>query len=63
MQTRTIETNGTSIHVRVGGHGRQLFMLHGFGTTANMWGHLRAHSSKTTWSSRPTCVGRPLVEA
>ena len=40
MQTRTVETNGTSIHVRVGGHGPAVVMLHGFGTTGDMWGHL-----------------------
>ena len=40
MQTRTIETNGTSIHVRVGGHGPAVVILHGFGTTGDMWGHL-----------------------
>jgi pimeloyl-ACP methyl ester carboxylesterase len=40
MQTRTIETNGTSIHVRVGGHGPAVVMLHGFGITGDMWGHL-----------------------
>src|SRR6202163_1296714 len=40
MQTRTIETNGTSIHVRGGGHGPAVVMLHGFGTTGDMWGHL-----------------------
>jgi Domain of unknown function (DUF4331)/alpha/beta hydrolase fold len=38
--TRTIETNGTSIHVRIGGHGPVVVMLHGFGTTGDMWGHL-----------------------
>src|ERR1700741_4962000 len=40
MQTPTIETNGTSIHVRVGGHGPAVVMLHGFGTTGDVWGHL-----------------------
>ena len=40
VQTRTIETNDTSIHVRVGGHGPAVVMLHGFGTTGDMWGHL-----------------------
>src|SRR5246127_3298838 len=40
IQTRTIEANGTSIHVRVGGHGPAVVMLHGFGTTGDMWGHL-----------------------
>jgi pimeloyl-ACP methyl ester carboxylesterase len=40
MQTRTVETNGTSIHVRVGGRGPAVVMLHGFGTTGDMWAHL-----------------------
>jgi len=40
MQTRTIEANGTTIHVRVGGQGPAVVMLHGFGTTGDMWGHL-----------------------
>ncbi|WP_257993261.1 alpha/beta fold hydrolase [Cupriavidus pauculus] len=40
MRTRTIKTNGTSIHVRIGGHGPAVVMLHGFGTTGDMWGHL-----------------------
>jgi pimeloyl-ACP methyl ester carboxylesterase len=47
MQTRTIETNGTSIHVRVGGHGTAVVMLHGFGTTGDMWRHL---ASSLSWS-------------
>jgi pimeloyl-ACP methyl ester carboxylesterase len=40
MQARTIDVNGTSIHVRVGGQGPAVIMLHGFGTTGDMWGHL-----------------------
>ncbi len=40
MQTQTIETNGTSMHVRVGGRGPAVVTLHGFGTTGDMWGHL-----------------------
>src|SRR4051812_35952579 len=40
MQSREIETNGAKIHVRVGGHGPAVVMLHGFGTTGGMWGHL-----------------------
>ncbi len=40
MQSREIETNGARIHVRVGGHGPAVVMLHGFGTTGDMWGHL-----------------------
>jgi pimeloyl-ACP methyl ester carboxylesterase len=40
MESREIETNGAKIHVRVGGHGPAVVMLHGFGTTGDMWGHL-----------------------
>jgi hypothetical protein len=40
MQSREIETNGATIHVRVGGDGPAVVMLHGFGTTGDMWGHL-----------------------
>jgi pimeloyl-ACP methyl ester carboxylesterase len=40
MQSHEIETNGAKIHVRVGGHGPAVVMLHGFGTTGDMWGHL-----------------------
>src|ERR1700716_3657638 len=40
MQVHEIETNGIKVHVRVGGHGPAVVMLHGFGTTGDMWGHL-----------------------
>jgi pimeloyl-ACP methyl ester carboxylesterase len=40
MQSREIETNGATIHVRVGGQGPAVVLLHGFGTTGDMWGHL-----------------------
>src|SRR6476660_9456866 len=40
MQSHEIETNGAKIHVRVGGHGPAVVLLHGFGTTGDMWGHL-----------------------
>ena len=38
MQTRSIHTNGVSMNVRVGGRGPAVVMLHGFGTTGDMWG-------------------------
>jgi pimeloyl-ACP methyl ester carboxylesterase len=40
MQTCEIETNGATIHVRVSGQGPAVVLLHGFGTTGDMWGHL-----------------------
>ncbi|MCU1250875.1 MAG: alpha/beta hydrolase [Edaphobacter sp.] len=37
FKTREIETNGTTIHTRVGGRGSAVVLLHGFGTTGDMW--------------------------
>jgi pimeloyl-ACP methyl ester carboxylesterase len=38
----TIATNGTQIHVRVGGKGPAVVLLHGYGETGDMWGALAA---------------------
>jgi len=38
-----IATNGTKIHVRVGGHGPAVVMLHGYGETGDMWAPLAAN--------------------
>lgn len=35
--TRDIPTNGTTIHVRVGGSGPAVILLHGYGETGDMW--------------------------
>jgi pimeloyl-ACP methyl ester carboxylesterase len=35
--TRDVETNGVTIHTRVGGQGPAVVLLHGFGTTGDMW--------------------------
>jgi pimeloyl-ACP methyl ester carboxylesterase len=37
FEVRDIETNGTTIHTRVGGQGPAVVLLHGFGTTGDMW--------------------------
>src|SRR4051794_8333079 len=42
MSARTIETNGTSLHVRTGGAGPAVVLLHGYGETGDMWGALAA---------------------
>src|SRR5882762_4910810 len=42
FQTKTIQTNGTSLYVRVGGKGPAVVLLHGFGTTGDMWAPLAA---------------------
>ena len=37
FKTQDIATNGTTLHVRVGGSGPAVVMLHGFGDTGDMW--------------------------
>lgn len=37
FHTQDIRTNGTTLHVRVGGQGPAVIMLHGFGDTGDMW--------------------------
>ena len=37
IHTQEIQTNGTTLHVRVGGKGPAVVMLHGFGDTGDMW--------------------------
>lgn len=37
FRTQDVTTNGTSIHVRVGGMGPAVVLLHGFGETGDMW--------------------------
>ena len=42
FQTQEIQTDGATIHVRVGGHGPAVVLLHGFGFTGDMWVPLAA---------------------
>ena len=37
FHTQEIKTNGTTLHVRVGGQGPAVVMLHGFADTGDMW--------------------------
>jgi len=37
FRTQDIKTNGTTLHVRIGGQGPAVVMLHGFGDTGDMW--------------------------
>jgi pimeloyl-ACP methyl ester carboxylesterase len=40
--TQMVQTNGTSLHVRVGGKGPAVVLLHGFGDTGDMWAPIAA---------------------
>jgi pimeloyl-ACP methyl ester carboxylesterase len=42
FQAREIATNGTTLHVRIGGSGPAVVLLHGFGDTGDMWAPLAA---------------------
>jgi pimeloyl-ACP methyl ester carboxylesterase len=42
FKTQNIDTGGATIHVRVGGAGPAVVMLHGFGDTGDMWAPLAA---------------------
>jgi len=46
FHTQMVQTNGTSLYVRVGGHGPAVVLLHGFGDTGDMWAPLAAVLSK-----------------
>jgi pimeloyl-ACP methyl ester carboxylesterase len=42
FRTQDIQTDGARIHVRVGGQGPAVVLLHGFGDTGDMWAPLAA---------------------
>jgi pimeloyl-ACP methyl ester carboxylesterase len=42
FKMQDITTNGVTIHVRVGGHGPAVLLLHGYGETGDMWSPLAA---------------------
>ena len=43
FHTQNITTNGATIHVRVGGSGPAVILLHGYGETGDMWAPLAAN--------------------
>jgi pimeloyl-ACP methyl ester carboxylesterase len=46
FNTQVVQTNGTSLYVRVGGKGPAVVLLHGFGDTGDMWAPLAAELVK-----------------
>lgn len=43
---RDIPTNGATIHVRSGGHGPAVVLIHGYGETGDMWAPLAANLAR-----------------
>src|ERR1700750_707529 len=46
FKPQEVATNGTTLHVRVGGTGPAVVLLHGFGDTGDMWAPLAARLMK-----------------
>jgi pimeloyl-ACP methyl ester carboxylesterase len=46
FHTQDVAANGTTIHVRVGGHGPAVLLIHGFGDTGDMWAPLAARLAR-----------------
>ena len=42
FRTEDIQTNGTTLYVRIGGEGPAVILLHGYGETGDMWAPLAA---------------------
>src|SRR5262245_794022 len=42
FRVQRIPTNGTTLHVRVGGSGPAVVLLHGYGETGDMWAPVAA---------------------
>jgi pimeloyl-ACP methyl ester carboxylesterase len=42
FRSQEVAVNGTTLHVRVGGHGPAVVLLHGYGETGDMWTPLAA---------------------
>jgi pimeloyl-ACP methyl ester carboxylesterase len=47
FHNQEIKTNGTTLHVRVGGTGPAIIFLHGFGDTGDMWAPVAKALAKT----------------
>jgi len=46
FKTQEITTNGATIHVRLGGQGPAVVLLHGYGETGDMWAPMAAELSR-----------------
>jgi len=46
FRTQEVATNGVTIHVRVGGKGPAVILLHGYGETGDMWAPLAANLAR-----------------
>ncbi len=62
FHSQMVPTNGTSLYVRVGGHGPAVVLLHGFGDTGDMWAPVAAALVKNHTVIVPDLRGMGLSE-
>jgi pimeloyl-ACP methyl ester carboxylesterase len=62
FHTQMVQTNGTSLFVRMGGQGPAIVLLHGFGDTGDMWAPLAAVLVKDHTVIVPDLRGMGLSE-
>jgi pimeloyl-ACP methyl ester carboxylesterase len=55
-----VATNGTTLHVRIGGHGPAVVLLHGYGETGDMWAPLAAELERDHTVVAPDLRGMGL---
>jgi pimeloyl-ACP methyl ester carboxylesterase len=60
FHTEEIATNGTTIHVRIGGSGPAVVLLHGYGDTGDMWAPLAAELARDHTVIAPDLRGMGL---
>jgi len=60
FRTQQISSNGTMVHVRIGGKGPAVLLLHGYGETGDMWAPLAAELSGTHTVIAPDLRGMGL---
>lgn len=60
--TQDIATNGTTLHVRIGGSGPTVVLLHGYGETGDMWAPLAAELARNHRVIVPDLRGMGLSE-
>src|SRR5258707_5684295 len=57
FRTQEIQANGIVLHVRVGGHGPAVVLLHGYGETGGMWAPLAARIARDPTGVAPDFRG------
>src|SRR6516162_11574265 len=60
FRSRKIAANGTVIHVRIGGKGPAVVLLHGYGETGDMWAPLAAQLVQSRTVIAPDLRGMGL---